>query len=122
MTGRKTLLTEFKEEIGPSVTFGGNGKGYTKGCGVLSNGATSFSKVAYVEGLKHNLLSVSQLADKDFKVLFTKTGCAVTDMNDMLALKGKRSENVYVINMDRYTKLGFTFSLHSLRAQNPLSI
>jgi len=30
MTGRKTLLTEFKEEIGPSVTFGGNGKGYTK--------------------------------------------------------------------------------------------
>ena len=59
MTGRKTLLTEFKEEIGPSVTFGGNGKGYTKGYGVLSNGATSFSKVAYVEGLKHNLLSVS---------------------------------------------------------------
>ena len=50
--------------------------------------------------LINNLLSISQLTDKHFKVLFTKTGCAVTDMNDMLALKGKRSENVYVINID----------------------
>ncbi|KAI3770779.1 hypothetical protein L6452_01923 [Arctium lappa] len=37
MTGQKCLLTEYKEEKGPSVTFGGNGKGYTRGFGVLSN-------------------------------------------------------------------------------------
>ncbi|KAI3685371.1 hypothetical protein L6452_34613 [Arctium lappa] len=40
MTGQKDLFTEYKEEKGPSVTFGGNGKGYTRGFGVLSNGTT----------------------------------------------------------------------------------
>ncbi|KAI3666943.1 hypothetical protein L6452_41984 [Arctium lappa] len=69
MTGQKDLLTEYREEKGPSVTFGGNGKGYTRGFGVLSNGTTTFRRVAYVDGLKHNLLNISQLCDKDFQRL-----------------------------------------------------
>ncbi|KAI3692485.1 hypothetical protein L6452_32301 [Arctium lappa] len=77
------LLTEYKEEKGPSVTFGGNGKGYTRGFGVLSNGTTTFRRVAYVDGLKHNLLSISQLCDKDYEVRFSKKACSVasTDVN-----------------------------------------
>ncbi|KAI3668178.1 hypothetical protein L6452_43255 [Arctium lappa] len=68
----KDLLTEYKEEKGPSVTFGGNGKGITRGFGVLSNGTTTFRRVAYVDGLKLNLLSISQLCDKDYEVRFSK--------------------------------------------------
>ncbi|KAI3681723.1 hypothetical protein L6452_36527 [Arctium lappa] len=100
MTGQRNLLTEYKEEKGPSVTFGGNGKGYTQGFGVLSNGTTTFRRVAYVDGLKHNLLSISQLCDKDYEVRFTKKACSVVNEKGKLALSGYRRENVYVIDMD----------------------
>ncbi|KAI3665330.1 hypothetical protein L6452_43954 [Arctium lappa] len=100
MTGQRDLLTEYKEEKGPSVTFGGNGKGYTQGFGVLSNGTTTFRRVAYVDGLKHNLLSISQLCDKDYEVRFTKKACSVVNEKGKLALSGYRRENVYVIDMD----------------------
>ncbi|KAI3718930.1 hypothetical protein L6452_19815 [Arctium lappa] len=100
MTGHKDLLTEYKEEKGPSVTFGGNEKGYTRGFGVLSNGTTTFRRVAYVDGLKHNLLSISQLCDKDYEVRFSKKACSLVDEKEKLALSGNRRENVYVIDMD----------------------
>ncbi|KAI3702325.1 hypothetical protein L6452_28059 [Arctium lappa] len=100
MTGQKDLLTEYKEEKGPSVTFGGNGKGYTRGFGVLSNATTTFRRVVYVYGLKHNLLSISQLCDKDYEVSFSKKACSVVNEKGKLALSGYRRENVYVIDMD----------------------
>ncbi|KAI3673186.1 hypothetical protein L6452_39302 [Arctium lappa] len=99
MTGQKDLLTEYKEEKSPSVTFGGNGKGYTRGFGVLSNGTTTFRRVAYVDGLKHNLLSISQLCDKDYEVCFSKKACSVVNEKGKIALSGYRRENVYVIDM-----------------------
>ena len=68
MTGNKHVLVDFKEEDGPSVKFGGEGRGITKGYGTLTNGKTTFRKVAYVEGLTHNLLSISQLYDKDMLI------------------------------------------------------
>ena len=43
-----------------------------KGCGLLTNIIISFEKVAYVDGLKHNLLNISQLYDKGFLVFFKK--------------------------------------------------
>ena len=35
----------------------------------------------YVEGLKHNLLSISQLCDKSFKVCFDAHACHAIDSN-----------------------------------------
>ncbi|KAJ9544333.1 hypothetical protein OSB04_024040 [Centaurea solstitialis] len=42
MTGNKHVLVDFKEEAGPSVKFGGEGRGVTKGYGTLTNGKTTF--------------------------------------------------------------------------------
>ena len=36
MTGDSTLLTEFVERVGPSITFGDDSKGYTMGYGLIS--------------------------------------------------------------------------------------
>ncbi|KAI3681372.1 hypothetical protein L6452_36166 [Arctium lappa] len=105
----KDLLTEYKEEKGPSVTFGGNGKGITRGFGILSNGKTTFRRVAYVDGLKHNLLSISQLCDKDYEVRFSKKACSVVNEKGKLALSGYRRENVYVIDMDSTTTENLCF-------------
>ena len=84
MTGNKSVLTNYHEVKGPSVTFGGNGKGHTCGFGTLTNGVTTFRRVVYVEGLKHNLLSISQLCDKDHKVIFTKKNCKVQNKDDQV--------------------------------------
>ena len=86
MTGNKSVLSDYHDEKGPSVTFGGNGKGQTRGFGTLSNSVTTFRRVAYVEGLKHNLLSISQLCDKDHKVTFSKKDCKVKNKDNKIIL------------------------------------
>ena len=63
MTGDSTLLTEFKERAGTSITFGDDSKGYTMGYDLISKGNVIIDEVALVDGLKHNLLSISQLCD-----------------------------------------------------------
>ena len=55
----------------------------------------------YVEGLKHNLLSISQLCDKGFRVCFDTHACHVVDSNtNQVIYIGKMYDNVYVIYID----------------------
>ena len=52
------------------MTFGDNGKGRIIGHGSIGNNSSSLiENVLLVDGLKHNLLSISQLCDKGFKVI-----------------------------------------------------
>ena len=61
MTGDSTLLTEFVDRASPSITFGDDIKGYTMRYGLISKENVIIETVALVDGLKHNLLSISQL-------------------------------------------------------------
>ncbi|XP_050914601.1 uncharacterized protein LOC127129463 [Lathyrus oleraceus] len=62
------------------VTYGDNNKGKILGKGIVGAPPfTSIEDVLYVEGLKHNLLSISQLCDKGFKIKFTKDECLIED-------------------------------------------
>ena len=72
MTGKQALLDNYVATDGPTVVFGDNSTGQTEGYGSLTNGLVKLSKVAYVNGLKHNLISISQLCDADYKVLLDK--------------------------------------------------
>ncbi|KAJ9552545.1 hypothetical protein OSB04_016590 [Centaurea solstitialis] len=103
MTGSKYGLSNYREERGPAVTFGGNGKGQTRGYGTLTNGVTTFKRVAYVEGLMHNLLSISQLCDKNHKVSFSKKNCKVKNRRKEVILTGVRHADIYIINMNTST-------------------
>ncbi|KAJ9546541.1 hypothetical protein OSB04_019084 [Centaurea solstitialis] len=103
MTGSKSILSNYREERGPAVTFGGNGKGQTRGYGTLTNGVTTFKRVAYVEGLMHNLLSISQLCDKNHKVSFSKKKCKVKNRRKEVILTGVRQADIYIINMNTST-------------------
>ncbi|KAJ9557113.1 hypothetical protein OSB04_011727 [Centaurea solstitialis] len=96
MTGSKSVLTNYREERGPAVTFSGNGRGQTRGYGTLTNGVTTFKRVAYVEGLMHNLLSISQLCDKNHK-------CKVKNRKKEVILNGVRHADIYIINMNTST-------------------
>lgn len=52
-----------------------------------------------VDGLKHNLLSISQSYDKNFNIKFLNNNC-LFDLHDKTILEGVRINNIYMINLD----------------------
>ena len=70
MTGNRSLLSEFERKVGSVVSYGDGNKGQTLGYGntVIEN--VIIEDVALVDGLKHNLLNVSQICDKGYHVDF----------------------------------------------------
>ena len=86
------------------MTFGDNGKGRIIGHGSIGNNSSSLiENVLLVDGLKHNLLSISQLCDKGFKVIFEFSHCIIKDsQNDKIIFMGHRNENVYTIDISKY--------------------
>ncbi|GJT01432.1 putative ribonuclease H-like domain-containing protein [Tanacetum coccineum] len=77
MTGNNDHLNDFEEFKGGSITFGGS-KGYITGKGRIKVGNLEFDSVSFVKELGHfNLFSISQICDKQHKVLFTETECLV---------------------------------------------
>jgi len=53
----------------------------------------------FVDGLKHNLLSVSQMCDQGNKVVFRSNGCVVHELNTgETVIKGIRTQNnLYIL-------------------------
>ncbi|GJT68125.1 ribonuclease H-like domain-containing protein [Tanacetum coccineum] len=98
-------LQEHRGLRGGSVTFGGS-KGYITGKGRIRVGNLDFDSVSFVKELGHfNLFSISQICDKQHKVLFTETECLVVspdfkmpDENQIL-LKVPRQHNMYSFDM-----------------------
>ena len=86
------------------MTFGDNGKGRIIGHGSIGNNSSSLiENVLLVDGLKHNLLSISQLCDKGFKVIFESSHCIIKDsQNDKIIFMGHINGNVYTIDISKY--------------------
>ena len=82
-----------------SVTYGDNGKGMTKGFGTIKCNNVVFQHVSYVKGLKHNLISISQLCDADYEVHFTKKEGSVINTEKNIALTASRKDDIYVLDM-----------------------
>ena len=72
MTGNNSLLHDYKSVKGGYVAFGS-----IFGQGTISNGTLSFNKVNYVDILDYNLLSVSQICDNKYSMLFDDSTCYV---------------------------------------------
>ena len=80
MTGNIQLLSSFQNKDGGTVTFGDNNKGKVIGIGSVGNpNKPIIDNVLLVNGLKHNLLSISQLFDKGYKIVFEKESCLIYD-------------------------------------------
>ena len=73
MTGDKEKFTTLTLQKGGQVTFGDNSKGKILGIGTVSmTSSLLIENVLLVEGLNHNLLSISQLCDKNFGIILIK--------------------------------------------------
>ena len=106
MTGDASLLSEIKYKKLGLVTFGDDGKGTAIGIGKVGNPSKPLiDDVLLVKGLKHNLLSISQLCDKGYKVQFEKKKCIILD-RDMktILFSGFRKHNIYFLSMSKYVR------------------
>jgi hypothetical protein len=83
MTGDKSKLISLKENKSGNVTFGNDAPGTIRGKGLvsLSNGRGKAQDLLFVDGLKHNILSVSQMCDRRCEVTFIAKDCKIKIVN-----------------------------------------
>ncbi|GKE34085.1 ribonuclease H-like domain-containing protein, partial [Tanacetum coccineum] len=78
MTGNKAYLLDYEDYNGGFVAFGSDPKGgKITGKGRIRTANLDFDNVYFVDELKFNLFSVSQMCDKKNSVLFTDTECLI---------------------------------------------
>jgi hypothetical protein len=105
MMGDKGKFLSLSESKSGNVTFGNDALGKIKGKGMvsLSNGKGKAQDVLLVDGLKHNLLSLSQMCDRGCEVVFMSKDYKIKFVNSrQVVAKGTRTENnVYVLKEGR---------------------
>jgi len=76
MTGDKQWFNSFIKKEGGLATFENNDKGQIKAKGIRAKkDSVKIDDVQYIEGLKLNLLSIHQLYDSGFEVIFKPNIC-----------------------------------------------
>ncbi|GKA55092.1 retrotransposon protein, putative, ty1-copia subclass [Tanacetum coccineum] len=106
MTGNIAYLSDFKQFDGGCVAFrGGAYGGKITSKRTLKTDNLDFEDVYFVNELKFNLFSVSQMCDKKNYVLFTDTECLVLSPNfklpdeTQILLKIPRKDDMYSFDM-----------------------
>ena len=83
MTGERHMFQDLELKSGGVIGLIGNQKGRIISSGTIDNGKLpSINNVLQVEGLMHNLLSISQLSDNGYDVIFNQTFCKTVSQND----------------------------------------
>jgi len=81
MTRDSTQLINIKWKLEGYVTYGDNNRGKILGVGDIGrNDRVIIEDVLLVKGLKHNLLSISQLCDKGYKIMFEPDQCLIQNL------------------------------------------
>jgi len=105
MTGDASQLTNLKLRPTRYVTYGDNNRGRILGIGDIGEiDKVIIKDVLLVKGLKHSLLSISQLCNKGYKITFEPNLCLITYSKlTETVLVGKRVNNVYMLNVSCIT-------------------
>ncbi|XP_068486996.1 uncharacterized protein [Phaseolus vulgaris] len=101
MTGEVTQFTSLKLKAEGHVTYGDKNRGRILGRrNVGTEDSTTIENVLYVEGLKHSLLSISQLCDKGYKVNFeVNTYTISNETSGKVLFTSRRVNNMYLLDM-----------------------
>ncbi|KAL8146620.1 hypothetical protein AgCh_004375 [Apium graveolens] len=100
MTGDKSKFLSLVAKEGGLVTLGDSNTVRIIGKGTIGNDRFAISNVRLVDGLKYNLISVSQLTDVGHKVKFDKDVCYIGTKSNEFALVAKRKGNIFVLDFD----------------------
>ena len=107
MTGDESQFITLDAKNGGMVTFGDNGKGKIIGIGNIGIAPFKYIKnILLVDGLKYNLLSISQFCDKGYKVIFESSVCIITSpINEGIKFIGHRHGNIYMVDLNDLFKI-----------------
>ncbi|GKC16582.1 integrase, catalytic region, zinc finger, CCHC-type containing protein [Tanacetum coccineum] len=107
MMGQRSQLINFVRKFIGTVRFRNDHVAAIRGYGDYQIGNVTISQVYYVDGLGHNLFSVGQFCDSNFKVAFRKHTCYVRDLEgkSMKHTHKPKSddsiqEKLYLLHMD----------------------
>ncbi|GJR38092.1 putative ribonuclease H-like domain-containing protein [Tanacetum coccineum] len=113
MTGNKAYLSNYEDYNGGFVTFGSDPKGgKITGKGKIRTANLDFDDVYFVDELKFNLFSISQMCDKKNSVLFTETECLILSPSfklldeSQVVLRAPRKDDVYSLNLKNIVPSG----------------
>jgi len=99
MTGDRSNFLSLTALDGGSMAFENGKSGTTVRIGKIGESLShSIDNVYLVDGLQHNLLSVSQLCDKGNLVVFSPKQCLIININSRdVVLRRKQQKNVYKV-------------------------
>ena len=104
MTGDRKKFSHLQEKDEGIVSFRGKDKGKIIRIGKVHD---SIDDVLLVDGLTHNLLSISQLYDKKYQIVFQKSHCAIFEKDSQeIRFFGQRVNNVYTVNFENMSSDG----------------
>ena len=107
MTGEMSMFLDLKPSKG-SVSYG-SGKDKIIGVGRIGkNSLPTINDVTCVEGLKYNLLSISQFRDNGYVVSFNKDEYIVRRGDQTILFTGIRKGNLYEVNLEDLSKQNVT--------------
>ncbi|GJW42815.1 retrovirus-related pol polyprotein from transposon TNT 1-94 [Tanacetum coccineum] len=99
LKGRVLSKTNHSEQPGPKVVFGDDSTCTTKGYGSIKCNGIVFTKVAFVDGLKYNLINISQLCDAKYIVQFDEKRGTIFNSKKEVVMIALRVRDVYVLDM-----------------------
>ncbi|GKA84102.1 ribonuclease H-like domain-containing protein, partial [Tanacetum coccineum] len=106
MTGNKAYLSDYEDFNGGFVAFGSDPKGgKITGKGKIKTANLDFDDVYFVDELKFNLFSVSQMCDKKNSVLFTESECLILSPSfklldeSQVVLRAPRKDGMYSLDL-----------------------
>ncbi|GKB77596.1 putative ribonuclease H-like domain-containing protein, partial [Tanacetum coccineum] len=120
MTGNKAYLSDYEDYNGDFVAFGSDPKGgKIMGKGKIRTANLDFDDVYFVDELKFNLFSVSQMCDKKNSVLFTDTECLILSPSfklldeSQVVLRAPRQNDVYSLDLKNIVPSGSITCLYA---------
>ena len=98
-SGDRSLFAKVEKYDGGLVTFRDGKKSRVIGKGTIGTlGNPTLNDVLLVDGLKANLLSISQICDSEHEVYFFKEACIIIDKHGKSIMRGERTnDNCYCI-------------------------
>ncbi|GKE45588.1 retrovirus-related pol polyprotein from transposon TNT 1-94, partial [Tanacetum coccineum] len=109
MTGVKSYLHKYVEQPGPKVVIRDDSTCTTEGYGSIKCNGIIFIKVVFVDGLKYNLISISQLCDAKYIVQFDRKRETIFNSNKEVEMIAPRVRDVYVLDMTSYAQVSCFF-------------
>ncbi|GKA88487.1 ribonuclease H-like domain-containing protein [Tanacetum coccineum] len=113
MTGNKAYLSDYEDFNGGFVAFGSDPKGgKITSKGKIKTANLDFDDVYFIDELKFNLFSVSQMCDKKNSVLFTESECLILSPSfklldeSQVVLRAPRKDDVYSLDLKNIVPSG----------------